>query len=63
MYAIGKGKKWNKHANLVVWTATLKSYGGDIAQDVPYTATIIDLLCFPIWVQITPDPLARPPLQ
>jgi hypothetical protein len=30
-------------------------YCGDIAQRVPYTATITDLLCFPIWILIIPD--------
>jgi hypothetical protein len=28
---------------------------GGITQGVPYTATITDLLCFPVWVLIIPD--------
>jgi hypothetical protein len=35
------------------WDVTV--YGGGIAQDVPYTATITDLLCFLIRVLIIPD--------
>jgi hypothetical protein len=28
---------------------------GDTTQGIPHTMTIINLLCFPIWVLIIPD--------
>jgi hypothetical protein len=44
---------------LTVITVTILLLTGAIAQGVPHTATITDLLCFPIWVLIISDSSTR----
>jgi hypothetical protein len=44
--------RWNRRLLLL-------QFRGGIAQGVPYTATVTDLLCFPVWVLIIPDSSKR----